>query len=171
MYRCAPAWILFLLLFSSCSRHERDLAPLVEEDQPPYHPSFLNVADPSSAAQLLSGWHRIEQGGWRWTEKQFAVWMKVPALEQPALLDLKFVLPEALVTRLRSITLSARIGAVSLPAQTFTSPGSHMYTQPVPSTTMKGDAVRIDFQLDKALAPGEFDPRELGVVVSSVSLQ
>ena len=166
-HRCQVCLVLLLLL-CSCSGHD---ATLVQEEQPPYHPSLLNVADPGATPQLLQGWHQIEQGGWRWTQKQFSVLMKVPALEQPAILDLKFVLPEPLIARLHSIALSARAGGIALPARTYSRAGSHVYTQPVPSGAMKGDTVRIDFQLDKALAPGEFDTRELGVVVSSVSLQ
>ena len=35
---------------------------------------------------------------------------------------------------------------------------------------ISGDAVRIDFQLDKTIAPGASDLRELGIVVESAGL-
>ena len=171
MFRPSPGCLLLVLLFSSCSRRDADDAPLVQEEQHPYLPPVLNVADPDAAPQLLQGWHEVEYGGWRWTEKNFAVLMKVPAQEQQATLELKFTVPETSIARLRSITLRARIGPLALRAQTYSQPGSHTYTQPAPGAAMKGDTVRIEFQLDKALARGEVDSRELGVVVSSVSLE
>jgi hypothetical protein len=36
---------------------------------------------------------------------------------------------------------------------------------------MTGDAVRVDFELDKAIPPSEQDARELGIVVSKVGLE
>ncbi len=143
---------------------------MVEEERPSYRP-VLNVADPSAAPQLLTGWHKVEPGGWRWTEKSFAVLMSVPLQELPALLELKFAIPEASIARLHSITLRARIGSISLPEQRYGQAGSHTYSQRAPGAAMKGDTVRIEFELDKALARGEVDDRELGVVVSSVSLE
>jgi hypothetical protein len=40
----------------------------------------------------------------------------------------------------------------------------------VDASLISGDAVRIDFQLDKAIAPGASDLRELGIVVESAGL-
>ncbi len=172
MVRPLPGCLLLVLLLSSCSRRDAGEAPLVQEEQQPYHPAWnvLNVTDPGAAPRLLKGWHEAEPGGWRWTEKNFAVLMKTPARGQAAILELNLVVPEASIARLHSITLRALIGRISLPAETYSQPGGHTYSQLAPGAAMQGDTVRIEFQLDKALAPGEVDSRELGVVVSSVSL-
>ena len=40
----------------------------------------------------------------------------------------------------------------------------------VDASLISGDAVRVDFQLDKAFAPGATDLRELGIVATSAGL-
>lgn len=132
---------------------------------------MVQVADPKNTAQLLKGWHAVEQGSWRWTEKQFSVALKPPAAGRPATLQLKFSLPDALLQRLHSITLSASVNGVALPSETYTQPGAHVYAQSVPANALAGPAVQVDFSLDKALGPDDNDRRELGVVVSSVGLE
>ena len=161
--------LLALLLLPSCSRWPAAAdQPLVQGEQPL---STLHVADPNAAAQLLKGWHEVEHGGWRWTEKQFSVALKAPAAGQPAALKLEFALPETLISRLHSVTLTATANGVALPGETYARPADQVYTRTVPASATRADLVRIDFLLDKALAPGEVDQRELGVVVSSVGLR
>ena len=157
------------MLAAGCGRKD-DLA-LVQEEQGAGSLSSLHVADPRAAAQLLQGWHEIEQGSWRWTQRQFSVGLKAPTPGKPAMLELKFTLPDALMERLRSVTLMAVVNGNSLPPTTYNSAGDQVYSQKVPGSVLGGELVRIDFQLDKALAPGEVDQRELGVIVSEVGLQ
>lgn len=164
-----PAVFILLLVASSCSR--RDVVaetPLVEEEQ---RLSTLHVADPKAVPQLLKGWHPIEQGIWRWTAKQFAVALKAPSTGKPATLELHFFLPDTLMAKLGSVTLTASANGVALPGETYAKPGDQVYTRPVPAEATTSDVVRVDFFLDKALAPGQADERELGVVVSSVGLR
>ncbi len=159
--------VLFFLL--SCSRRQAAAdQPLVQEE-----PALaaLHVADPKASIQLLKGWHAVEHGSWRWTEKQFAVALKIPAPGKPALLKLEFAIPEASLARLHSIGLSATANGVALSPETYTRPGNQIYSRTLPSSATAGDLVRIDFALDKALLPGEADGRELGLVVTSVGLR
>ncbi len=168
MARFAIAGLL-IVVAAGCSR-KGDVA-LVEEEQGEASLSSLHVADPRAAAQLLQGWHEIEHGSWRWTQRQFSVGLKAPVLGKPAMLELKFTLPETLMERLHSITLVAAVNGTSLPPTTYNAAGDQVYSQKVPGAVLAEDLVRIDFQLDKALAPGEVDQRELGVIVSEVGLQ
>src|SRR5262249_53086072 len=165
MKRSAMVLGCCLLLLCCCARRGEEDPVVVEEDQSDYRP-VLNVADLKVAAQLLRGWHQVEGSGWRWTERTFAVLMNVPVQQQPALLELKFLLPEVSIGRLHSITLRARVGAFSLRPQEYTQAGSYTYTQWAPAEAMAGPTVRIEFELDKALARGEVDGRELGIVVT-----
>jgi hypothetical protein len=41
----------------------------------------------------------------------------------------------------------------------------------VPAALLTGHEVRIDFELDKAMVPGNGDPRELGIVADLVGLE
>ena len=160
------------LLLAACSKSGSDTpAPAPIPDQPSGTASVIQVADPQVASQLLKGFHGVEQGSWRWTEKEFSVSLKPPAPGKPATLQLKLSLPEVLLKRLQSVTLKAVVNGVALPSETYTQPGAHVYAQSVPANALTGESVRVDFTLDKALGPDESDRRQLGVVVSSVALE
>jgi hypothetical protein len=166
------AAVIACLLCASCSRRQASAdAPLVEEEQAFPNLSTLHVADPRAEPQLLRGWHSIEQGTFRWTEKRFAVALKTPAVGKPATLELRFVLPDALMARLHSVTVSASIQGAALPGQTYTKAGDQVYRVEVPGAALQESIVRIDFLLDKALPPDERDRRELGVAAVSVGLK
>ncbi|MBI3698725.1 MAG: class I SAM-dependent methyltransferase [Acidobacteria bacterium] len=126
---------------------------------------------PESNAQLLEGWHELEGGSWRWTERRFVVALKTPAPGRPATLRLKFLLPPELLARLHSVTLSATVNGVPLAPQTYTGAGDQIYARSVPAAALAAESVRVEFQLDRALAPDEADHRERGLVVSYVWLE
>ncbi len=170
--RRAVVIAIFLLNLASCSRRQssQDL-PLVEEEHPESMLSTLHVADPKAVPQLLKGWHAVEQGSWRWTEKSFAVALKATPAGKPAKLQLKFIIPPPLLARLQSITLNASVNGVSLGPQTYNQAGDQTYTRTIAPAEASGNLIRVDFQLDKALPPDNRDKRELGVVVTSVGLE
>jgi hypothetical protein len=163
-------WFAAAVFLAACSQSEPE-APAAPAEQPPGPASVVQVADPKAAVQLLEGWHAVEQNAWRWTQKRFAVSLRPPAPGKAATLQLKFSLPEALLKRLQSVTLSAAVNGVALPGETYTAPGAHVYARSVPANALAADVARVDFSLDKALPPGEVDSRELGIVVSSVGLE
>jgi hypothetical protein len=170
--RRAVAVAFFLLNLASCSRRQNTQdPPLVEEEHPELMLSTLHVADPKAVPQLLKGWHAVEQGSWRWTQKTFAVALKAPSPGKSAKLQLKFVIPPPLLSRLHSITLNASIDGVSLGPETYNQAGDQTYTRTIAPRETSGNLIRVDFQLDKALPPDHRDKRELGVVVTSVGLE
>jgi len=79
--------------------------------------------------------------------------------------------PDPIIARLKTVSLSATVGGAKLAPETYTQSGEFTYTREVPATVLGGEAVKVDFALDKSLPPGEVDQRELGVVVSSVGLE
>jgi hypothetical protein len=160
-----------LALAGGCSPRREDAGPLVVHEEQPFAPlvSSVAVGDPKLAGQLLKGWHTIEEGTWRWTERQFSAVLKTPSAGQAATLELKFALPDPSVAKLRSVTLSAKLNGTALPAETYQTPGEHTYRRTV--ATLSGDVARVDFELDRALAPTDADRRELGLVVTSVGLR
>lgn len=145
------------------------LQPTIEE--PPALASFIRISDPGSSGQLLTGFYALESNSWRWTGPKFSVALGVPlsAPKKGAGLVFNFDLPDATIAALKNITLTAAIGSVSLPPQTFTTAGSHEYRREVPAAAFSRDSVRVDFSLDKSLKP-EGDNRELGVVATSAGL-
>ncbi len=166
------AFAAFLALGLGCAP-DRPTGPLVVHEEQPFAGlvSRVQTGDPKLAAQLLKGWHTIEEGSWRWTERQFSLALKIPASGKPATLEMKFAAPEPLLAKLGSVTVTARVNGAALPAQSYDKPGEQFYRRSVSGATLSGDVARVDFELDRALPPTETDRRELGLVVISVGFQ
>jgi len=143
------------------------------EEEPPVPSPEVQVADLRTRTQLLSGWHNVEQNAWRWTARNFAVRLRPPigAAVKGASLTLHFTLPDVVISRLDSVTLSASLQSLRLAPQTYRTAGRALYVRDVSSSLLSGSTVRVDFQLDKVTVPGAGDTRELGVVVDRVGLE
>jgi hypothetical protein len=135
--------------------------------------SMVSMADPSTATQLVSGFHAVEQNAWRWTMKKFSVVVKPPvgSDQKGATLRFKLFVPDDQINRLGPITLSAEINGTPLDPETYSKPGDVVYSRPVPPEALKSSSVKLNFSLDKAREPDAVDGRQLGVVASVIGLQ
>jgi hypothetical protein len=135
--------------------------------------SVVHVADPKTSVQLIKGFYDVEQNSWRWTMGSFSVALRAPAgaAQKGAKLSLRFSLPEAVLKSVKSVTISAKANGVDVAPETFVKTGDLEYTKDVPASAFKNESVTVDFTLDKYLAAGTVDARELGVVVTSVGLE
>jgi hypothetical protein len=160
-----------LLLAAPACKHETIRVRETEEEAPRLA-SLVRMNDPAVAKQLTSGFYDVESDAWRWTMRQFAVTLAPPAraAQQGAVLEFHFTIPRPSLAKLKSLSLSATTGGTVLAPQTYTKAGEYTYRREIPANLLAGDTVRIDFQLDKAIPPGDTDKRELGVVASSVNL-
>lgn len=122
---------------------------------------------PGEGNRLLEGFHGVETGGWRWTQKHFAVQLLLPA-GQPRRVRAELFFPDILVQKLGPVTLTARAADKMIGARTFTQPGEQTFEAALPDSPP--GPVRVDFHLDKALPPGGQDNRELGLIVKSIGL-
>jgi FkbM family methyltransferase len=133
--------------------------------------SVIPIKDLSTAGQLIDGFHGLE-GGWRWTLSRFTVALRTPpgASEKGAVMTLHFTIPEVLLQKLKTktITLSAKTGAVTLAPETFTEQGDHLYRREVPASALVKESIDVNFSLDNFLGPA--GPDELGVIVSAIEL-
>jgi hypothetical protein len=171
MRRLTLAASLLLVAFVSTScRIKKKSAAKAEDDGQLV--SVINVADPRGSVQLTRGFHGLENQSWRWTMKNFTATLRPPAAsaQKGAKLELKFTIPEVMFNRVGAMTLDARINGNDLGPQTFSSAGDYTYTRDVPASALLSDAVAVDFAVDKGLPPGDPDPRELAVIVTSVGL-
>ncbi len=174
-----PALAIVALSLTACPSNEPELGspggPLAEapQGQPAELLSSVHMADPRATAQLLGGFYGLEQGAWRWTARKFSVALKPPPVAEGegAHLELKLTLPDAVIDRQKSLTLSATANGAALGSETFSKPGDYVFAKPVPPEALTGEAVKVEFELDKALGPGESDQRELGLVAASVALK
>lgn len=114
--------------------------------------------------ELVEGWHAVEDGRWRWTERRFSVVLPAPR-GGAATLQFRFTLPDAVIERLHQVTLTATVNGAILAPQTYTTRGEHAYIRHL-AALPAGDTVRVDFELDRALAPTAADARELGLLVA-----
>src|ERR1041384_4265383 len=86
------------LLQAGCGRigppDDRPTAPRTAIDTPQFA-TTVHVGDPKLAGQLISGFHAIESGAWRWTERQFTVALGTPsgAAQSGATLELRLTVP------------------------------------------------------------------------------
>jgi hypothetical protein len=135
--------------------------------------SMINMADPSTAPQLVSGFHALENGAWRWTMRKFSVMLKPPlgSDQNGAMLRFRLFISDDQINRVGPITLSAEIDGHPLDPQTFTKPGDYAYSRTVPADLLKAPSVKVVFSLDKAREPDGVDGRQLGVVASLIGLQ
>ncbi|HUB81058.1 MAG TPA: hypothetical protein VMB03_19775 [Bryobacteraceae bacterium] len=159
-----------LLAAPACKRAHVRHVDTVEE--PARLASLVRMNDATMAGQLTSGFYSIENGAWRWTMQKFSVTLRPPArsAQQGALLDFHLTIPPPSIEKLGSVTLSASAGGAVLAPETYSKAGEYTYRREIPASALAGDSVRIDFQLDKAIPPGDVDKRELGVVASSIAL-
>ena len=133
--------------------------------------SSLHMADPAAAAQLSSGFHGIEQSAWRWTERKFSVLLNPPQSTAPAQLKFRFAISPVVIERLKSVTLTASTDLRAIGSETYTAPGEHLFSKALPAQAPGGQPIAIHFELDRAIAAGDLETRELGVIAISVGLE
>ena len=156
---------------SGCRRRPKPKVAATVEDTAAELASTIQFGDSRAASQLLRGFYGIEAGGWRWTMRKFAVTLRAPVAAKSATLALKFAVPDVVFNALKTMTLSATVNGVALPKQTYRKGGDLLYSQAVPAAALKGEALTVEFELDKAFGPSAQDQRELGLVVSSVGVE
>jgi hypothetical protein len=114
---------------------------------------------PAPVTQLIDGWHILENGAWRWTERRFSMTV-VPGAQR---LSLKVTVPPNLELPL---TLTAHAAGALLATHTLTGPGDFECAQKLPP----GAEVLVEFEVDRALAPDAIDARERAILVRAVEL-
>lgn len=162
-------WMILALAAPGCQKQSQEPSASVES---PAFASTVHTGDAKSAGQLVNGFYGIEQNSWRWTAQQFAVKLHPPvgSGQSGATLMVTFTVPDVLIRNLHSVALTPAIGGVSLPTETYSKPGNYSYKQDVAANLLTADPVRVDFQLDHSIPPGQ-DKRQLGIIVLSVGLE
>ena len=168
--------VLIALLLTGACRGKHNRATVQNEEPPEGGPriaSTLKMGDAAAAAQLLHGFYGLEGGAWRWTAGTFTVLLRPPlaSAQRGATLTFVFSIPDVLIQKLKTVTLTATIGTTKLKPETYSKPGSYTFTADVPAELLAKEAITVDFALDKSLAAGSVDQRELGVVATAVTLE
>jgi hypothetical protein len=134
--------------------------------------SSIYAGDPNVTSHFAKGFYNVEDNAWRWTSKDFAVDLSPPlhSDQKGAQLVVKLAVPDAVIQKLTSVQLTASIQGSNLEPQVYTKSGQFTFTRDVPADKLQNDVVRIDFTVDHTLPPTETDKRQLGIIVSEVSL-
>jgi hypothetical protein len=171
--RLSCSLILMAVMLAPMGCKQKKVRVGATDEETPKMQSVLNMGDPKVEPQLVTGFHGIEAGAWRWTEKQFTVALRSPlgAAQKGAKLTVKLSVPPVTIEKLNSISLSATAGGSALPPETYTTPGEYAYVRDVPASVFAGETVRVDFQLDKTMPPSGADRRELGIIVLNIGLE
>ena len=166
----------FVILLASalCGCHGRDLDLSDRtEEEPPLLGARIDMADPRTAPQLVSGWWDVEDRAWRWTARKFDVILRPPigAARGGAALRCNFTVPEVVFSHFKQVTLSASIQGQPLAPEIYRRPGSALYTRDIPPDLLSAHSVRIHFELDNAMPPNKADSRELGIIAREIGLE
>lgn len=158
-----------------------DIAPnsIHGQPEPGGLTSSAEVHIPMNSSQFdaqLSGFYAPEEGGFRWTKREFSATLDLSNLARvngagDLTLLLRFYIPDEAIQRLGSVTLQARFGVHTLAPETFTHGGQCIFRRPVDDSWITPDPVRVDFSLDKPLHEPGADPRVLGLAVTEVSVE
>lgn len=149
---------------------ESESYALYQRVSPPrVNTAVVTTSDPAQAPLLLSGFYDIE-ATWRWTARSFSVLLKAGD-DAPATLDVELFIPDGQLQNLGPITLRASIAGHQLAPRTFSHAGVEHYSVPVPPEALRAPFVTADFRLDKSSEGRHGDTRDLGIVVTRISLR
>jgi hypothetical protein len=149
----------------------------VQNEEPPEGgpriASSLKMSDAAAPAQLLRGFYGLEGGAWRWTAGTFSVLLHPPlaSARRGGTLTFSFSIPDVVIQKLKSVTLTAAVGAAKLKTATYSKAGDYTLTADIPAELLAKEAVTVDFSLDKSLPAGSVDQRELGVIATAAGLE
>lgn len=171
---CAVTIAAGALCCGGCSNRKVPMKETVEEAPGEAKPAAaVNMGDRKNEKQLLGGFYGVESNAWRWTAKDFSVALRPPtgSAARGATLVFGFSIPQIVIDKLGSVTLSATVEGTALAPETYTHEGQAEYKRELAPNLVGGDMVHIDFHLDKAMPPANGDMRQLGVVARSVALE
>jgi hypothetical protein len=160
-----------LLLLAGCQRQDLVLG---ETDEGGIAlASALPMSEPALERQLLAGFYAPEPGGWRWTAGKFSAALGVPpgARARGGRLVLSLYAAPPLIGRFGSQTLAVKVAGRALPPETYRRADEHVYVRDVPREWLAAESVLVEGELDRFGRPGEFDGRELGLIVRSLALE
>lgn len=157
-------WELCDYLTTGCREGSDPASP--DRDERAYCLLRSPALDRQWSVTLLEGWHPMEGGHFRWTKQRFAVELEASPAAPCSELSLEFHLPKEHLAKLGPVSLSVSVNGNALPGETYSSHGDHTFLRKIPPGLADGARLHLDFALDKALAPGTRDARELGVAIS-----
>jgi tRNA (mo5U34)-methyltransferase len=115
--------------------------------------------------ELLQGWHQLEDTGWRWVARRFSVRCD----QHRTSVTVRGFLPPEVFTITGPVRLAIKANGTELRSERLAEAGDWTVTRKLPE--QGSDGLILEFTVDKALPPTDFDDRELALIVASIDLQ
>lgn len=115
-----------------------------------------------SRVQLLSGWHELEKGVYRWTEPAFSACLSEPIL-RGAVIRFRFTLAHDFAEG--PVTIQSTVNGIALVTLSYQTAGHHTYSSRIPESLEGSGQVLIQFRINRPVRATN-DPRILGLLVS-----
>jgi len=132
--------------------------------------SYINPGDLRAKPQLLSGWHEIEDGSWRWMSREAEAMLGVPSGAAPAFELHLFFPPDHMRKAGGPVVVTVLLNGAPLAEETYTDPGGYTQSKAVP-VGLLAPPVKVTVRLSRAAPPTATDQRELGAVVSGLGFR
>ncbi|MCX6629101.1 MAG: hypothetical protein NTW28_15900 [Candidatus Solibacter sp.] len=111
---CCSLMLMALLLAPTGCKKKKVRVGATDEETPKMQ-SVLQMGDPKVEPQLVKGFHGVEAGAWRWTEKQFTVALRPPfgAGQKGAKLTVRLTVPPVTIENRRACWRGIRCAWIS----------------------------------------------------------
>jgi hypothetical protein len=135
--------------------------------------SSIEMGDPATARQLISGFGGIEDKQWRWTAQHFSAVLRRPegAEASGARLTLDFFIPGNQIRDLGALTLSGFVNGSRVGGEEYFAPGEVHYVRNLSAQTLASELTMVEFSFDKVRPPSAEDDRELSAIARSLRLE
>jgi hypothetical protein len=132
-------------------------------------PTYIRTADPRAANQLLSGFHSIEEGRWRWTAARFSAESGAPsdAAVRGVKLRIQLYVSKSIEDN-GGTTLSCALDGAKLQPEPYSKTGAYAFVRDTPPVLSPNPVLTCS--LSRPLPPSGADARELGIVIDSIAL-
>ncbi len=133
--------------------------------------SFFYTGDVRAKPQLISGWHSIEDGSWRWTTKEARAVLLTPR-DLPVNFSMRLYFPEEHLERAGgAVTVAVLLDGKPFAQETYSRPGAYTIVKPVAAGSLSKASTDVTIRLDRGVGPTDSDRRELGMVVQGFGFQ
>lgn len=164
--------LLLCAALGGCRKVDPDKPRYLTEQETTLKP-VVAMADIAAAGQLVSGFHGLEAGAWRWTGPKFSVALQAPQ-GAGLILFADYTVPAVFLERIPQATLSIRAGGIDLEPEAIRKEGRARLERNLPEGVLANVADRsllISFSLDRFLTAGQADSRDLGLIVSTIGVR
>lgn len=160
--------IVLLLCLGACGRAPQQPGEVSQPAEarrvePQY--AYAQTNDLRVAPQLISGWHPVEDGAWRWMSREAQAVLRAPE-NSPAEFEVRLAFPKGHVAITGPVTFSVLFNDKPFAEQTYTADGNYSLTKTLPAGLLTREPVRVTLRVSKPRPAGTGgDLRELGAVI------